>query len=93
MAAAVLGFVLASFGYGLARPGFSAAASLAGAAREQVGIASATTLIAGASITLPPILASMAYQWWRPAPFAIAVAIGVLLLLDHLIRPIVHDER
>lgn len=95
--AAVLGFVLASFGYGLARPGFSAAASLAGSAKEQVGIASAITLIAGASITLPPIVASMAYQGWRPAPFAIAAAIGGVLLLDYL-RPepagaIVHDER
>ncbi len=96
--AAVSGFVFASFGYGLARPGFSAAASLAGSAREQVGIASAITLIAGASITLPPIAASMAYQLWRPAPFAIAVAIGGGLLLASL-RPassgpgIVHDER
>lgn len=96
--AAVSGFVLASFGYGLARPGFSAAASLAGSAREQVGIASAITLIAGASITLPPIAASMAYQLWRPAPFAIAVAIAGGLLLASL-RPassgpnIVHDER
>ncbi|MCW0200039.1 MFS transporter [Sphingopyxis sp.] len=84
--AAVSGFVLASFGYGLARPGFSAAASLAGTAREQVGIASAITLIAGASITLPPIAASMAYQLWLPAPFAIAVAICGGLLLASL-RP------
>lgn len=91
--AAVLGFVLASFGYGLARPGFSAAASLAGSAKEQVGIASAVTLIAGASITLPPILASLAYQLWQPAPFAIAAAIGGVLLLDLLVRPIVHEER
>lgn len=95
---AVAGFALASFGYGLARPGFSAAASLAGAAKEQVGIASAITLIAGASITLPPILASMAYQQWRFAPFAIVAAISAALLLDHLVRPsfdsnIVHDER
>ncbi len=96
--AAAAGFALASFGYGLARPGFSAAASLAGSAKEQVGIASAITLIAGASITLPPILASMAYQGWRPAPFAIAAVICGVLLLDHLARPlsdpaIVHDER
>ena len=54
--------------------------------------------VAGASITLPPILASMAYQGWRPAPFAIAAAICAALLLDHLARPlsdpaIVHDER
>lgn len=91
--AAAAGFALASFGYGLARPGFSAAASLAGSAREQVGIASAITLIAGASITLPPILASTAYQGWQPAPFAIAAAICAVLLLDRLARPIVHDER
>lgn len=96
--AAAAGFALASFGYGLARPGFSAAASLAGSAKEQVGIASAITLIAGASITLPPILASMAYQGWRPAPFAIAAATCAALLIDHLARPlsdraIVHDER
>jgi MFS family permease len=95
---AVAGFALASFGYGLARPGFSAAASLAGSAKEQVGIASAITLIAGASITLPPILASMAYQEWRLAPFAIAAAAAAALLLDHLARApsdsnIVHDER
>ncbi|WP_176593639.1 MFS transporter [Sphingobium sp. EM0848] len=91
--AAVLGFALASFGYGLARPGFSAAASLAGTAKEQVGIASAISLIAGASISVPPIAASMAYQIWQPAPFAIAAVIGGALLLDYLVRPIVHDEQ
>lgn len=95
--AAALGFVLASFGYGLARPGFSAAASLAGSTEDQVAIASAITFIAGASITLPPVIASAVYQWWRPAPFAIAAAIGGALLLSHLlpvlVRHIVHDER
>ncbi|MGH6631990.1 MAG: MFS transporter [Sphingopyxis sp.] len=94
---AVAGFILASFGYGLARPGFSAAASLAGSTGDQVAIASAITFIAGASITLPPVIASAAYQWWRPAPFAIAAAIGAALLLSHLlpalVRHIVHDER
>lgn len=94
---AAAGFILASFGYGLARPGFSAAASLAGSSEDQVAIASAITFIAGASITLPPVLASAAYQWWRPAPFAIAAAIGGALLLSHLlpalVRHIVHDER
>lgn len=95
--AGVLGFAIASFGYGLARPGFTAAASLAGAAEEQIGIASAITLIAGASITLPPILASMAYQWWQPAPFAIAALVCGALLVSCVLparaRTIVHDER
>lgn len=95
--AAFWGFVLSSFGYGLARPGFSAAASLAGRSKDQVAIASAVTLIAGASITLPPIIAATAYQWWQPAPFAIAAAIAGALAFATLMgtsRPaIVSDER
>ena len=77
--------------------GFSAAASLAGSTEDQVAIASAITFIAGASITLPQVLVSAAYQWWLPAPFAIAAAISGALLLSHLlpalVRHIVHDER
>lgn len=84
-AAAVAAFVLGSFGYGLARPGFSAAASLGGLSEHQVAIASAVTLIAGASITLPPIMASAAYQLWLPAPFAIASLLcGALLVREAL---------
>jgi len=96
-AAAVAAFVLASFGYGLARPGFSAAASLGGLGEHQVAIASAVTLIAGASITLPPILASAAYQFWLPAPFLIAAVLCAFLLgreVPRLRHPfIVHDKR
>lgn len=95
--AAFWGFALSSFGYGLARPGFSAAASLAGTSDDQVAIASAVTLIAGASITLPPIVASAAYQGWPPAPFVIAAAIVGLLLLAEMLfgsaGAIVHEQR
>ncbi|MES2495087.1 MAG: MFS transporter [Pseudomonadota bacterium] len=96
-AAAVAGFVICSFGYGLARPGFSAAASLGGLNEHQIAIASAVSLIAGASITLPPIVASAAYQLWLPAPFAIAAALCAGLLVRGLLRDrhpaIVHDKR
>ncbi|WP_161956767.1 MFS transporter [Sphingosinithalassobacter portus] len=96
--AAVIGFVIASFGYGLSRPGFSAAASLGGESEHQVAIASAVTLIAGASITLPPIIAAAAYQLWAPAPFAIAALLGAYLLLREAMRAgsrtrIVHMKR
>ncbi|MEX6725263.1 MFS transporter [Parapedomonas caeni] len=95
--AAFWAFVAASLGYGLARPGFSAAASLAGADEDQVAIASAITLIAGASITLPPVLASATYQWWSPSPFAIAALITAGLLAGELSPrrrgAIVHEGR
>jgi hypothetical protein len=71
--AAGTGFALASFGYGLARPGFSAAASLAGHDAEQVAIGAATSLIAGASIILPPVIAATALGLWPSAPFALAI--------------------
>lgn len=91
--AASAGFVIACFGYGQARPGFSAAASLGGTDAEQVAIASATSLIAGASIMLPPVVAAAAYEGWAGAPFALAIAllvVGVGLLFS---GPIVFRER
>jgi hypothetical protein len=96
--AAVAGFVVASFGFGLSRPGFSAAASLAGDSMHQVAIASAVTLIAGASITLPPVIAAAAYQFWLPAPFAIAALLCGFLVVRGIVpgreaHAIVHVER
>lgn len=83
--AASAGFVIACFGYGQARPGFSAAASLGGTDAEQVAIASATSFIAGASIMLPPVVAAAAYEGWAGAPFALAIALlvsGVAMLFS-----------
>ena len=73
--APISGFVLASFGYGLARPGFSAAASIAVGPERQGAVAGAVSAIAGASIAAPPILAVALYQYWWSAPFVLA-AIG-----------------
>ena len=70
----IAGFALASFGYGLARPGFSAAASIAVGPERQGAVAGAVSSIAGASIALPPILAVTLYQYWWSAPFVIAAA-------------------
>lgn len=72
VAGVIAGFVLASFGYGLARPGFSAAASIAVGPERQGAVAGAVSSIAGASIALPPILAVALYQYWWRAPFIIA---------------------
>ena len=71
----VAGFAIASFGYGLARPGFSAAASLAVGPERQGAIAGAISSIAGASIAVPPVIAILLYQRWWIAPFVLA-AVG-----------------
>ncbi|WP_294078681.1 MFS transporter [Sphingomonas sp.] len=77
---ATIGFIVASFGYGLGRPGYSAQASLAGTDEQQVAIATAVSFIAGASITLPPIIATAAYGRWHDAPFALAIVLAVAAL-------------
>lgn len=74
LAGLIAGFVLASFGYGLARPGFSAAASLAVGPERQGAVAGAISSIAGASIAAPPVIAVACYQQWRAAPFVLAAA-------------------
>lgn len=91
--AASTGFVVACFGYGQARPGFSAAASLGGTDAEQVAIASATSFIAGASIMLPPVVAAAAYEGWAGAPFALAIGLLVLGLGVLAAGSIVFRER
>jgi MFS family permease len=70
----VAGFAIASFGYGLARPGFSAAASLAVGPERQGAVAGAVSAIAGASIAVPPVIAILLYQRWWTAPFVLAAA-------------------
>lgn len=63
------GFAVASFGFGLARPGFTADLSLAVSAEQQGAVAGAVSMLAGASVTVPPIVGMMIYQTWRGAPF------------------------
>lgn len=78
------GYALASFGYGLARPGFSSLLSLALGAERQGAAAGAVSMIAGASITLPPIIAVACYQLWWGAPFFLAASSCAIVLLSAL---------
>lgn len=68
------GFVVASFGYGLARPGMAAAASSEVGPELQGAVAGAVSAIAGASIAVPPVLASLVYQYVPTGPFWLAAA-------------------
>jgi len=82
----IAGFVLAFFGYGLARPGFAAAASLEVGPERQGAVAGAVASIAGVSIAVPPIIAVAFYQYWWSAPFVMA-ALGAAWVALARYRP------
>lgn len=80
------GFALASFGFGLGRPGFTAGLSLAVGPKEQGEVAGAVSMIAGGSVTLPPVIAVAIYQFWWGAPFFIAAV--TCLPIFFTVRPV-----
>ncbi len=69
--AVVFAFALASLGYGFARPGFTAGASLAATEGEQGAVAGAVTALNGASVIVTPVLGVALYERAGFAPFAL----------------------
>lgn len=88
----LVGFALASLGYGLGRPGFSAGASLAAGPGRQAGVAGAVSSIAGASIVGPPILSVLLYESWAPAPFVLASVGLFAVTLYSLLSPALRNR-
>jgi hypothetical protein len=80
-------FALLSFGYGLARPGYTAGASLAVGSGGQGAVAGAVSAIAGASIVVVPTLAVGLYEWLPAMPFAVFGAIMGVLLVSSFVIP------
>jgi MFS family permease len=77
--ALVLGFALASLGFGFTRPGFTAGASLAVPLAEQGGVAGVITAANGISYVAAPTLTMLLYQAGPSLP-AVASLAGLLLL-------------
>lgn len=77
-AAVVVGFTLSSLGYGFARPGFTAGASLAVNLGEQARAAGAIAAINGANVLLAPAFVWF-YEHWSPGPFLLNMAILLCL--------------
>lgn len=77
----VLAFALMSMGYGLARPGFTAGASLAVSRTEQGGVAGAVTSVNGSCFIIAPAVGIGLYQigpsvtYWLGAAALLALAI------------------
>jgi len=75
----VVGFALSSLGYGFARPGFTAGASLAVDLGEQARAAGAIAAINGANVLLAPAFVWF-YEQWAPGPFLLNMVILLALL-------------
>ena len=72
-----LAFMLASLGYSLFRPGFTAGASLAVVPDEQNAVAGMVTSVNGVAFIAAPALGVWLYTLSMPLPF---VATGALML-------------
>jgi MFS family permease len=73
----VMGFALASLGFGLFRPGFTSGASLAVAPHEQNAVAGMVTSVNGVAFIAAPAAGVALYGLSQPAPF---IATALLML-------------
>ncbi len=78
--AVVTAYALTSIGFGFARPGFSAGASLAAPQGEQGSVAGAITAVNGSCIIITPILGVWLYDHLHWAPFAINTVVLLAML-------------
>jgi MFS family permease len=76
-----LGFALASLGFGLFRPGFTAGASLAVRRFEQGDVAGKIASISGAAYIVAPAIGVALFNLWEPASFIPMLLALVFLIL------------
>lgn len=75
----VVGFTLSSLGYGFARPGFSAGASLAVDQRDQARAAGAVAAVNGLNTVIAPLFVLL-YEFRHPAPYLLNMLILIAML-------------
>lgn len=77
--AMVSAYALINIGYGFARPGFSAGASLGASTKDQGKVAGAVTAVNGSCVIITPILGVWLYDHVHDAPFLInTVVLGLM---------------
>ncbi|PKP96305.1 MAG: hypothetical protein CVT74_17430 [Alphaproteobacteria bacterium HGW-Alphaproteobacteria-13] len=79
--AIVFGFAMASLGFGLFRPGFTAGASLAVPRRDQGSVAGMTASINGSAYLISPAIGVLLYNWHAMAGYGLMAAFCGWLLL------------
>lgn len=83
----VIAFALMSLGYGLARPGFTAGASLAVSRAEQGGVAGAVTSVNGSCFVFAPAVGIGLYQLGPTLPYWLGAAALVALSVYAFAKP------
>ena len=79
--AIVFGFAMASLGFGLFRPGFTAGASLAVPRRDQGSVAGMTASINGSAYIVSPAIGVLLYNWHPMAGYGLMAAFCGWLVL------------
>ena len=77
----VFALVMSGLGFGMLRPGFSAAASLAVSQDEQGAIAGLTGGASAAGFIFAPLIGNLLYSWSKPLPYALGAILLAGLLL------------
>src|SRR3546814_20058152 len=77
----VIGFALASLGFGLFRPGFTAGASLAVPRRDQGSLAGMTASINGSAYIVPPAAGVLLYNWHAMVAYVLIAGFCAWLVL------------
>ncbi len=91
--AMVLAFAVASAGFGFARPGFTAGASLAVGRDEQGGVAGAVTSVNGACFIVAPAAGIGLYALMPILPYALSAAGLVALAVYAWTQPALRHSR
>jgi MFS family permease len=75
----VVGYALASLGFGFARPGFTAGSSLAVGWRDQARVAGAIAAVNGINAVFAPAFMAL-YRWQHAAPFLLNMSLMLAML-------------
>ena len=75
----IIGFAVASLGFGMFRPGFTAGASLAVSRAEQNGVAGIVASVNGMAFIVSPAFGVLLYTYAGPLPFWLATIVCVFL--------------
>ena len=77
----VFALVISGLGFGMARPGYSAAASLSVSPEEQGAIAGLTSAMAGAGFIFGPLIGNALYEMNPAAPYIFGAALMAALII------------
>jgi MFS family permease len=83
----VMALIISGLGFGMVRPGYAAAASLAVDPHEQGAIAGLTGATSGAGFIFGPMIATWLYHFAPPAPYIFGAVLTAILYLYALLSP------